>query len=114
MERHLDPSTESIPTTDDHHLRREDRVTRWQRIAGHIAANPADLSIALGNIDRWLDLGRVHPAPLIEWRQRIHAAQRSAEGFQNLVDFLAAPNHDSERIKSCSPFAGLSCLNQPQ
>ena len=101
----------SISTTDDHHFRREDRVVRWQRIAAHIAAHPADLSIALENIDRWLTLGRVHPAPLLEWRDRIHAAQNSPEAFQDLVAFLAAPNHDSERIKSCSPFAGLSCLN---
>ena len=39
----------SIPTTDDHHFRREDRVLRWQRIAGHIAEHPTDLSIALEN-----------------------------------------------------------------
>ena len=109
---HPDPSTESIPITDDHHFRLEDRVIRWQRIAAHIAAHPADLSIALDNIDRWLALGRVHPAPLIEWRERIRTAQKSSEEFQNLIAFLAAPNHDSERIKSCSPFAGLSCLNQ--
>jgi hypothetical protein len=101
----------SNPSTDDHHFRREDRVVRWQRIAAHIAAHPADLSLALNNIDRWLALGRVHPAPLIEWQDRIHAAQNSPEALQDLVAFLAAPNHDSERIKSCSPFAGLSCLN---
>jgi hypothetical protein len=104
----------SISATDDHHFRREDRVLRWHRIAGHIAAHPADLSIALDNIDRWLALGRVHPAPLLEWRDRIHAAQNSPEAFQDLVAFLAAPNHDSERIKSCSPFAGLSYLNHPE
>ncbi len=101
----------SNPSTDDHHFRREDRVLRWQRIAGHIAAHPADLVIALDNIDRWLALGRVHPAPLIEWQDRIHAAQNSPEAFQEFIAYLAAPNHDSERIKSCSPFAGLSCLN---
>ena len=27
-----------------------------------------------------------------------HAEQDSQEGFQDLIDFLAAPNHDSERI----------------
>lgn len=101
----------SISTTDDHHFRREDRVVRWQCIAAHIEAHPADLSIALDNIDRWLALGRAHPAPLIEWQERIHAAQDSSEAFQDLVAYLAAPNHDSERIKSCSPFVGLSCLN---
>lgn len=101
----------SISTTDDHHFRREDRVVRWQRIAAHIAAHPENLSIALDNIDRWLALGRVHPAPLLEWWDRIHAAQTSPAAFQAFVTYLAAPNHDSERIKSCPPFAGLSCLN---
>jgi hypothetical protein len=104
----------SNPTTDDHHFRREDRTVRWQRIAAHIEAHPADLSIALDNIVRWLALGRVHPAPLLEWRDRIHAAQTSPEEFQELITFLASPNHDSERIKSCSPFAGLPCLIEPE
>lgn len=93
---------------NDHHFRREDRTLRWQRIAGHIADHPADLSIALDNIDRWLTLGRVHPAPLLEWRRRIHAAQESPDSFRELIAFLAAPNHDTEQLKSCSPFVGLS------
>lgn len=114
MEKHSNPTTGFASSTDDHHFRREDRVVRWQRISGHIAAHPADLFIALDNIDRWLALGRVHPAPLLEWRDRIHAAQSSQQGFQDLIAFLAAPNHDSERIKSCSPFAGLPCLKQPE
>ena len=76
----------------------------WSGCAGH----PVEAR-AFG--DRWLALDRVHPAPLLDWRDRIHAAQNSPEAFQDLVAFLAAPNHDSERIKSCSPFAGLSCLN---
>lgn len=104
----------SNSTIDDHHFRREHRVIRWQRIARHIAEHPFDLSIALDNIDRWLARGRVHPAPLLEWRDRIHSAQNSPKAFQDLIAFLDAPNHDSERLKSCSPFAGLSCLDQPQ
>jgi len=79
----------SYPTTGDHHFRREDRVLRWKRIAGHIAEHPADLSIALENIDRWLALGRVHPAPLLEWQDRIHAAQYSPQGFRDFITFLA-------------------------
>lgn len=114
MENRSHPAVNSASTTDDHHFRREDRVLRWQRIADHIADHPADLSIALDNIDRWLALGRVHPAPLLEWRVRIHAAQNSPDGARDFIAYLAAPNHDSERIKSCSPFAGLSCLNQPE
>ncbi|MCX6867693.1 MAG: hypothetical protein NTV46_16035 [Verrucomicrobia bacterium] len=58
------------PSTD-HHFRREDRTRRWQRISEQIEAHPADLLIALDNIERWLTLGRVNPAPLLEWRMRI-------------------------------------------
>ena len=108
MENHSNSSTDSTGVVDDYHFRREDRVHRWQRIAGHIAVHPEELSIVLGNIDRWLALGRVHPAPLLEWRERIYASQRSQDEFQDFLNFLSAPNHDSERIKSCSPFVGLS------
>lgn len=93
---------------DDHHFRRENRTLRWQRIARHINDHPAELTITLENIDRWLALGRVHPAPLLEWRQRIHAAQNSPAAFRDLIEFLATPNHDAEPLKSCSPFVGLS------
>ncbi len=92
----------------DHHFHREDRESKWRRIAQHIAVHPADLSIALENLDRWEALGRVHPAPILEWRRRILAALESKESMAELIDFLAAPNHDSELIKSCSPFVGLS------
>lgn len=93
---------------NDHHFRREDRTLRWRRIASHIAEHPAELAIALANIERWLAFGRVHPAPLLEWRSRIHAAQSSPAAFSELVAFLAAPNHDDGPLKSCSPFVGLS------
>ena len=94
-------------TTDDHHFRREDRTLHWQRIAAHVAAHPEDLVLPLANIERWLALGRVHPGPLLEWRRRLMAARTSPAALDTLVDFLAAPNHDAELLKSCSPFAGL-------
>jgi hypothetical protein len=90
----------------DHHFLREDREVLWRRIAMHIERHPADLSIALENLDRWEALGRVHPGPIHEWRGRILAARESVDGMRALVRFLAAPNHDAEPIKSCSPFAG--------
>ena len=93
--------------TSDHHFLREDRKILWQRIARHIEAFPEDLRIALENLDRWEALGRVHPGPLREWRARILAARESKDALQELVAFLAAPNHDSEPLKSCSPFVGL-------
>ena len=94
-------------TSDDHHFRREDSTLHWQRIAAHLSSHPEDLCIPLANIERWLALGRVHPAPLHEWRGRILAAQSSAAAMRLLIDYLAAPNHDAEPLKSCSPFVGL-------
>lgn len=92
---------------DDHHFLREDRVSLWRRISAHLAAHPEDLCIALENIERWLAGGRLHPAPLLDWKERIMAARESPVAFGKLITFLAEPNHDSERIKSCSPFVGL-------
>lgn len=91
----------------DHHFRREDREVLWRRIARHIDAQPGDLDIALENLDRWESLGRVHPGPIHEWRGRILAARESREHMRAFIDFLATPNHDSEPLKSCSPFVGV-------
>lgn len=91
----------------DHHFRRGDRASHWRHLARHLESHPEDLAIALENLDRWQALGRVHPGPIAEWRERIHAARSSAEGMRALLQFMAEPNHDSEPIKSCSPFAGL-------
>jgi hypothetical protein len=92
---------------DDFHFRREDRGLRWKRLAVHLSACPADFHVALGNIDRWEKSGRVHPAPLIEWRERILAALASPAAMDSLIRFMETPNHDSEPIKSCSPFVGI-------
>ena len=100
-------------TADDHHFRREDRAVRWQRIASHIAEHPEDLAIALANCDRWLSLVRDHPAPLLEWQRLIHVAQSSPEALQDFVLFLAAPNHDAQPLKSCSPFVGMPIGERP-
>ncbi|MES2981654.1 MAG: hypothetical protein V4727_05010 [Verrucomicrobiota bacterium] len=92
---------------DDHHFLREDRSIRWQRIAQMVSDNPKNLDIALENMDRWLNLGRVNPAPLLDWKQRIYEARQTPEAYAEFVNFLASPNHDSFPIKSCSPFVGL-------
>jgi hypothetical protein len=97
----------------DHHFQREDRTVLWQRIARHIDAHPQSLYVALENLDRWQVLGRVHPGPIHEWRKRILAAQASPAGMRALIEFLAASNHDSEPIKSCSPFVGLPFSEAP-
>lgn len=100
-------------SADDHHFRREDREDLWRRIARHIEDHPGDLDIVLENLDRWQTLGRVHPGPIHEWRRRITEAQSSPDAMRALIAFLAEPNHDSEPIKSCSPFVGLPMTDQP-
>ena len=94
-------------TADDHHFRREDRAVRWRRIASHIAKHPEDLAILLANCDRRFSFRHVHPAPLLERQRLIHAAQSSPEALHDFVLFLAAPDHDAQPLKSCSPFVGL-------
>ncbi len=100
-------------SVSDHHFQREDRSLLWQRIAGHVATHPEVLVKALATLDRWEAWGRVHPAPIQEWRKRIHAAQANPTEFESLIAFLSAPNHDSEPIKSCSPFMGLITDTSP-
>ncbi len=100
-------------TANDHHFRREDRAERWVRIAAHLGLHPEELEIALENLARWEALGRVHPGPIRDWRARILAARKSPEAMRAFLDFLAAPNHDSEQIKSCSPFVGLTMAAHP-
>jgi len=41
---------------------------------------------------------------------RVLAAQESPENLSKLIEFLAAPNHDSEPNKIYSPFVGLSIV----
>ena len=102
------------PVQDDHHFLREDRAIRWRRIAQSVRENPENLDIALGTISRWLARGRVHPAPLLDWERRIHDARKSPEAMDDFIGFLAAPNHDSFPIKSCSPFVGLDPAPTPR
>lgn len=97
----------SAVSANDHHFLREDRTVKWERIAGHVESHPGDLDIALQNLDRWEALGRVHLAPIHEWRARILAARSSPRQMREFIQFLAAPNHDAEPIKSCSPFVGM-------
>lgn len=94
-------------STEDHHFRREDRAHHWVRIAAHLESHPEDLATPLANIERWLAHGRVHSAPLQQWRGKIIDAQDSPEAMRELLAYLAAPNHDAEPLKSCSPFVGL-------
>ncbi len=99
--------SEEVTLIEDYHLFRADRKERWCQLARHLENHPDDLEIALANIDRWLERGRLRPDPLMEWRRRIHSAQSSTAAFRSLLDYLAADNSDSEPLKGCSPFVGI-------
>ncbi len=52
------------------------------------ATRAALLCIPLDNIDRWLANGHTAPHRLAQWRQIIHRAQASPEGFGELLTLL--------------------------
>jgi len=91
----------------DPHLFRPDRSRLWNAFADRIEADPARLSLPLDNIERWLNLGRIQASPLLEWRRRLLLAQAEPESLASLIQWMRADNHDSEPLKSCSPFPGL-------
>ncbi len=94
-------------TLSDPHLFRPSRERLWQALAKRVIADPACLDLPLANIERWLAHGRLQAAPLLEWKRRIEKAKGSELEFAELVAWMQAPNHDSEPLKSCSPFPGL-------
>ena len=91
----------------DPHLFRPNRKLLWQTLAQRVRTDPACLEVPLANIERWLAQGRLQAAPLLEWRKRLEGARCSAAALVALTDWMEAPNHDSEPLKSCSPFPGL-------
>lgn len=91
----------------DPHLYRPDRVLMWNAIADRIQSDSDCLSFALDNIESWLKSGRLHPAPLREWRERITEAFSNTREMFLFLQYLREDNHDSEQLKSCSPFPGL-------
>ncbi len=94
-------------TLSDPHLFRPSRKRLWEALARKVEKDPACLALPLSNIDRWLARGRVQRAPLIEWQRRLMLALQSPEALRELVAWMSRDNHDSEPLKSCSPFPGL-------
>jgi len=93
---------------EDPHFRPRDHAERWRRLAAHLRRHPEDFSIAVETLDRWEAWGRTHPGPIREWRARIAAAQRGSAAMADLLAWMAEDNHDTEPLKSCSPFAGIA------
>jgi hypothetical protein len=92
---------------EDPHLCRPSRERLWQELAERVRRDPSSLDLPLANIERWLAQGRLQAAPLLEWRKRLEGARRSEMELAALTGWMEEPNHDSEPLKSCSPFPGL-------
>lgn len=97
-----------MTTADDFHCFRTDSPSRWLGIAGVLDADPAAWDWALANIERWLAHGRLHPAPLREWRQWLLDSRHDAGRREALLHALRHPPVDAhqDQLRSCSPFVG--------
>jgi len=95
-------------TTHDFHCFRSDPVARWRGIAEALETNPAAWEWALTNIERWLAHGRLHPGPLMEWRQCLLESRHEPSKRDALLDALRHPpeNAHQDQLRSCSPFIG--------
>lgn len=76
-------------------------------VAEKLERDPSLLRISLANIDRWLANGHTAPQRLEQWRQIIHRAQQSSEGFAALLVLLRDRSEATERILEFAPFAGI-------
>lgn len=94
--------------SDDFHCFRTDPLIRWQGIAAALESNPDAWEWALANIERWLAQGRLHPAPLLEWREWLLAGCQEQAQRQVLLEALRHPPADAhqDQLRSCSPFVG--------
>jgi hypothetical protein len=75
--------------------------------AAEPSVRDALLRIPLDNIDRWLANGHTAPHRLEQWRQILHRAQRSPEGFAELLQLLRDPRESATHLKSFDPFPGV-------
>lgn len=87
--------------------KRFDRLGMFRLIADKIGRNPALLKIGLENIDRWIANGSTQQYRLEEWRQRIHSAQLSESGLDELLEILREDSEAAELLRDFSPFDGI-------
>ncbi len=71
------------------------------------ASRQALLRIPLENIDRWLANGHTAPHRLEQWRQILHRAQQSPDGFAELLALLRDSSEAAQRLRDFAPFAGV-------
>jgi hypothetical protein len=65
------------------------------------------LGIPLENIQRWLSDGHSAPHRLEQWLEVIVQAQKTAEGFENLLALLRDGGEEATHLKSFDPFPGV-------
>jgi hypothetical protein len=96
-----------INTSDFHYFRSEPLV-RWRGIAAVLETQPEAWEWALENIQRWLAQGRLHPAPLLEWREWLLEGRKEQAKRAALLEALRYPpaNAHEDQLRSCSPFVG--------
>src|SRR5580698_3931667 len=75
--------------------------------ADKIELDPSLLRIPLENIDRWIANGHTAPHRLEHWRQILHRAQESPEGFLELLELMRDRSEGTERLREFAPFAGI-------
>ncbi len=92
----------------DYHCFRPDPAVRWQAIANVLATSSLAWDWALANIERWLAGGKLHPAPLLEWRRLIQSARDSDSLRDSLLASMRLPPADAwhDQLRSCAPFVG--------
>jgi hypothetical protein len=92
----------------DFHCFRSDPLEQWRGIAAALEAQPEAWEWALANIQRWLAQGRVHPAPLLEWRHWLLEGCKDQEKRHVLLEALRQPASDAhdDQLRACSPFVG--------
>ena len=94
--------------SEDYHCFRTDPLVRWKGIADVLEADPAAWDWALANIGRWLAAGRLHSAPLLEWRQLLVNCRDHPASKSTFLEALRHPPADShhDQLRSCAPFVG--------
>lgn len=92
----------------DFHCFRSDPIDRWRGIAAVLESQPEAWEWALANIERWLSQGFLHPAPLLEWRQRLIEGAQARAKREALLAALRQPPADGfqDQLRACSPFVG--------
>ncbi|HEX7860287.1 MAG TPA: hypothetical protein VF773_08190 [Verrucomicrobiae bacterium] len=85
----------------------------FEAIARKVEADPTLLSIALGNIERWLAKGHTAEHRLVQWREIIERALER-DGLDDLLKLLRSQDEEAVHLKSFDPFPGILSSKERQ